>query len=165
MKIALFQPDIPQNTGTIIRTAACLDVGVDLIEPLGFVLSDKHLKRAGMDYMDMANVARHSSWQVYLDEIERLKSRNENRLILLSTSASEPYYEFEFLPTDTIVMGSESAGVPEYVHESVDARVVIPMSGKARSLNVAIACSMVLGEALRQTRSNPANQQTSQDGK
>jgi len=148
IKIALFQPDIPQNTGTIIRTAACLAVGVDLIEPMGFVLTDRHLKRAGMDYMDMANVTRHSSWQAFLAKHEAGKSR----LVLLTTGADTPYTDFKFSPNDTILLGAEGSGVPDYVHENVDARLIIPMSGNARSLNVAIACSMVLGEALRQIK-------------
>ncbi|MDH5187717.1 MAG: tRNA (cytidine(34)-2'-O)-methyltransferase [Rhodospirillaceae bacterium] len=147
MKIALFQPDIPQNTGTIIRTAACLDVGVDLIEPLGFVLTDKHLKRAGMDYLDMAHVERHSSWQAFMAKHEI----GNTKLVLLTTSGDTPYTNFKFSPSDTILLGSEGSGVPDYVHENTDARLVIPMAGKTRSLNVAIACSMVLGEALRQT--------------
>ena len=150
MKIALFQPDIPQNAGTIIRTAACLGVGVDLIEPLGFVLSDKHLKRAGMDYLNMAHVERHSSWQAFMSTREMAPGR----LVLLTTGANTPYTDFNFSIDDTILLGSESSGVPDHVHQGVDARLVIPMSGNARSLNVAIAGAMVLGEALRQGTNN-----------
>lgn len=150
IRIALFQPDIPQNTGTIIRTAACMDVGVDLIEPLGFVLSDKRLKRAGMDYVEMAHVVRHSSWQAFIGGRER--SENAGRLVLLTTGSDKSYTSFDFASTDTILLGSESSGVPDEVHNGADARLTIPMSGDARSLNVAIACGMVLGEALRQLK-------------
>ncbi len=149
IRIALFQPDIPQNTGTIIRTAACMGVGVDLIEPLGFILSDKRLKRAGMDYMDMAHVIRHSSWQAFM---ETRGQENAGRVVLLTTGAEEPYTGFNFAPEDTIILGSESSGVPDEVHSYADARLTIPMSGDARSLNVAIACGVVLGEALRQLK-------------
>ncbi len=147
IRIALFQPDIPQNTGTIIRTAACLGAGVDLIEPLGFVLSDRRLKRAGMDYVEMAHVVRHTSWQAFTQARER---ECAGRLVLLTTGACEPYTSFNFAMTDTILLGSESSGVPDEVHNQADVRLTIPMSGDARSLNVAIAGAMVLGEALRQ---------------
>ena len=150
-RIALFQPDIPQNTGTIIRTAACLGAGVDLIEPLGFVLSDKRLKRAGMDYVEMAHVVRHPSWQAFMGAREQ--ENTGGRLVLLTTGADTPYTDFSFAPTDTILLGSESSGVPDEVHSAVDARLIIPMLGRARSLNVAIAGAMVLGEALRQASS------------
>ncbi len=152
-RIALFQPDIPQNTGTIIRTAACLGAGVDLIEPLGFVLSDKRLKRAGMDYVEMAHVVRHPSWQAFMGAREQ--ENTGGRLVLLTTGADTPYTDFSFAPTDTILLGSESSGVPDEVHSAVDARLIIPMLGRARSLNVAIAGAMVLGEALRQASSGP----------
>lgn len=147
IRLALFQPDIPQNTGTIIRTCACLGLGVDLIEPLGFVLSDRRLKRAGMDYMEMAHVARHTSMQAFMDAREE-----PGRLVLITTTAQLPYTEFKFLDTDTILLGSESSGVPVEVHKRADARLVIPMKGDARSLNVAVAGAMVAGEAMRQLK-------------
>lgn len=147
IRLALFQPDIPQNTGTIIRTCACLGLGVDLIEPLGFVLSDRRLKRAGMDYMEMAHVARHTSMQAFMDARE-----GPGRLVLITTTAQLPYTEFKFLDTDTILLGSESSGVPVEVHKRADARLVIPMKGDARSLNVAVAGAMVAGEAMRQLK-------------
>ncbi len=149
MRIALFQPDIPQNTGTIIRTAKCLDVGVDIIEPCGFVFDDKKLKRSGMDYLDTADVKRFNSWQDFLENKEK------GRLILLTTKAEAAYYDFKFLKNDTLLLGRESAGAPDFVHEKADARIIIPMEKSSRSLNIAISCSMVLGEALRQTKSFP----------
>lgn len=148
MKIALYQPDIPQNTGTILRTAACLGVGVDVIEPCGFVFSDKHLKRAGMDYLDLAQVERHVSWTAFQAKRQAEEGR---RLVLLTTKGAVPYTDFEFRDNDVLLLGSESTGVPEDVHHAVDSRVLIPMEEGARSLNVAIAGAMVLGEALRQT--------------
>jgi len=150
MKIALFEPDIAQNTGTLVRTAACLGVGLEIIEPCGFVFSDKHLKRAGMDYLDMVAVLRHADWAAF----EALRRTPQGRrVVLLTTKAATPYTDFAFHPDDVLLLGSESRGVPESVHDSADARVTIPMAPGARSLNVAIAGAMVLGEALRQTRS------------
>ena len=147
MKIALYQPDIPQNTGTILRTAACLGVGVDVIEPCGFIFSDKHLKRAGMDYLDFAQVERHSGWAAF----QALRQAEEGRrLVLLTTKGAVPYTDFEYKEDDVLLLGSESSGVPEDVHAAVDARITIPMVEGARSLNVAISGAMVLGEALRQ---------------
>jgi tRNA (cytidine/uridine-2'-O-)-methyltransferase len=153
MKIALFEPDIPQNTGTIIRMAACLGVGVDVIEPCGFVFSDKHLKRSGMDYLDMVEVVRHADWAAFVKTRQKGDGR---RLVLLTTKGATPYTQFNFTPGDVLVLGSESKGAADFVHDSVDARVTVPMVGGARSLNVAMACAMVLGEALRQTRSPSA---------
>ena len=150
MRIALYQPDIPQNTGTLLRLGACLDVSIDIIEPCGFLFSERTLKRAGMDYLDMVQYRRHDSWDDFL------RYRNENRdeygrLVLLTTKANKAYTEFEFLPNDVILMGRESAGVPQEVHDLVDARLLIPMNEKARSINVAVSATMVIGEALRQT--------------
>lgn len=144
MRLALFEPDIPQNTGTLIRLGACLGVSVDIIEPCGFTFSDRSLRRAGMDYVERATIDRHASWAAFL------KKEGKNRIILLSTRAAEPYTGFKFEPDDILLLGRESAGVPDEVHERADARVLIPMAEGARSLNVALAWAMVLGEAMRQ---------------
>lgn len=144
MRLALFQPDIPQNTGAILRLAACMGVSVDLIEPAGFVLSDRRLKRAGMDYLDHVELARHSSWEAY-------SRARTGRLVLLTTESRRAYTDFAFDDTDTLLLGRESAGVPRSVHDAADARLRIPMAPAARSLNVALAAAMVLSEALRQT--------------
>ena len=150
MRIALYEPDIPQNSGAILRLAACMDVAVDIIEPCGFVLDDNRLRRAGMDYLDLVTVLRHKSWSAFRE------GERTGRLILLTTCGTEPYHRFSYAPNDTLLLGRESAGVPPSVHEAVDARVVIPMASGARSLNVALAAAIVLGEALRQTESLPA---------
>jgi tRNA (cytidine/uridine-2'-O-)-methyltransferase len=145
IRLALYQPDIPQNTGTLMRLCACLGVGLDVIEPCGFVLSDKNLRRAGMDYLDQLNWRRHADWAAF-------QARKSGRLIVLSTQASENYTDFIFQNTDTLLLGRESSGLPADIHDSADARIIIPMQSGMRSLNVAIAGAMVLGEALRQTR-------------
>jgi len=147
MRLALFQPDIPQNAGTMLRTAACLGVAVDLIGPLGFVFSDKQLRRAGMDYLENADITRHESWAAF----EESPARKEQRLVLLSTRAEAPYTDFAYRPADILMVGRESAGVPDDVYAACDAHVRVPMAPGARSLNVAAAAAMVLGEALRQT--------------
>jgi tRNA (cytidine/uridine-2'-O-)-methyltransferase len=144
MRLALFEPDIPQNAGALLRLGACLNVGVDIIEPCGFLLTDKGLKRAGMDYLERAELRRHTSWDRFQAE------RNKGRLVLLTTRAAQPYTGFAFAPGDTLLVGRESAGVPDTVHNAADARLLIPMQAGARSLNVAQAAAMVLGEALRQ---------------
>lgn len=146
MRLALYEPDIPQNTGAMMRLAACLGVPLDLIEPAGFLLSDRRLKRAGMDYLDALEMTRHRSWEAFLE------SRSpQSRLVLLTTRGSLLYHRFVFEPDDILLVGRESAGVPDAVHEAADARLRVPMRGGARSLNVALAAAMVLGEALRQT--------------
>ena len=146
IRIALFQPDIPGNTGTILRMAACLGIGVDVILPAGFDLSDRALKRAGMDYLEMASLTRHDDFARFED-----KRRAEgSRLVLFSTRAALPYTDFEFTPGDILLFGRESSGVPEHVHDCADARLTIPMRGGGRSLNVALAAAMAAGEALRQ---------------
>ena len=145
MRLALYEPDIPQNTGAILRLAACFGVALDVIEPAGFVLDDRRLKRAGMDYAARASLARHPSWQRFL------ASRAGGRLVLLTTMGSVAYHRFAFRPDDTLLLGRESAGVPQGVHDAVDARLRIPMVEGARSLNVAVAAAIVLAEALRQT--------------
>ena len=146
MRIALYQPDIPQNTGAIMRLAACLGVPLDLIEPAGFLLGDRRLKRVGMDYLELLDLTRHRSWAAFLDG-----RPPRHRLILLTTRAPLPYHRFVFEPDDILLLGRESAGVPDEVHAAADARLRIPLSEGARSLNVALATAMVLGEALRQT--------------
>ncbi len=148
MRLALYQPDIPQNTGAVLRLAACLGVGVDIIEPCGFVWSDARLRRAGMDYLDQVAVVRHASWQAY-------RAASRGRLALLTTRATTPYTAFEFQTGDTLLLGRESAGAPPEVHRAADARLSIPMAPGARSLNVALVAAMVLGEALRQTGDFP----------
>ena len=149
MRIALYQPDIPQNTGTLLRLGACLDVELDIIEPCGFMFTDSNLKRAGMDYLDLVTYRKHNSWQDFLEYREEHKDEY-GRLVLLTTKAELSYTKFEFLENDVLLLGRESAGVPQIVHNIVDARVVIPMNEKARSINVAVSATMVVGEALRQ---------------
>jgi len=151
MRIALYQPDIPQNTGAIMRLAACLGVPLDLIEPAGFLLSDRRLKRAGMDYLEALELTRHRSWNAFLE-----RRPPEARLILLTTRGVVPYHRFMFQRDDILLLGRETAGVPEAVHGLADARLRIPMREGVRSLNVALAAAMVLGEALRQTGLLPA---------
>lgn len=145
MRLALYEPDIPQNAGAIMRLAACLGVAVDLIEPCGFVLDDRRLRRAGMDYLDRLVLARHESWRAYVAQ------RSPGRLVLLTTTAETPHTAFAFQPRDTLLLGRESAGAPETVHAAADARLRVPMVPGLRSLNVALTAAMVLGEALRQT--------------
>ncbi|WP_378949421.1 tRNA (cytidine(34)-2'-O)-methyltransferase [Mesorhizobium sp. ANAO-SY3R2] len=146
LRIALYQPDIAGNTGTILRMAACLGVAVDLIEPAGFDISDRSLKRAGMDYLEMATLTRH----VDFDRFEQWRRSEGRRLVLLSTKAALPYTDFAFRAGDIVMLGRESAGVPDHVHNLADERLIIPMPGGGRSLNVALSAAMVAGEALRQ---------------
>lgn len=146
LRIALYQPDIAGNTGTILRFAACLGLGVDIIEPAGFPLSDKALKRAGMDYLEMAALTRHIDWNAFED----WRKQDGRRLVLLSTKATIPYTSFSFADGDILLFGRESAGVPDAVHQAADARLTIPMQGAARSINVALSVAMVAGEAVRQ---------------
>ncbi|MEM8689257.1 MAG: tRNA (cytidine(34)-2'-O)-methyltransferase [Pseudomonadota bacterium] len=144
LSLALYQPDIPQNTGTLLRLGACLGVRVHVIEPTGFIWSQKSLKRAGMDYLDQVDLVRHRSYEAFCSEIA------DFRMILLSTRGATPYVDFSFRPDDVLLLGRESAGVPECVHTDADAAIVVPMRPQARSLNVAVTGAMVLGEALRQ---------------
>ncbi len=155
MRLALFQPDIPQNTGTLLRLGACLDIELDIIEPCGFIFSERTLKRAGMDYLDMVRYRRHHSWEHFL-QYRAEHPEEYGRIVLLTTHASEPYYNFEFRPNDIILMGRESAGVPEEVHQTADARLLIPMNHNAWSINVAVSAVMVVGECLRQVNGFPA---------
>ncbi|MFP3943864.1 MAG: tRNA (cytidine(34)-2'-O)-methyltransferase [Alphaproteobacteria bacterium] len=152
MRLALYQPDIPQNTGTLIRLGACLGAAVDIIGPCGFPVSDKALKRAALDYADAADIRHHRSWSAFLEAPER----RAGRLVLLTTQARRHYTEERYGPGDTLLLGSESAGAPPFVHDAADSRVRIPLRPGLRSLNVAVAASMVLGEALRQTGGFPA---------
>lgn len=152
IQLALFEPDIPQNAGALIRLCACLDVTLDVIEPCGFLFTDKHLKRAGMDYLEQANIVRHASWETF----QNTRKQQKGRLVLLTSKASAPYTEFAFAPSDIILLGRESAGVPDFVHAAADARLRIPLRNGLRSINVAQAGSMALGEALRQTGGFPA---------
>lgn len=148
MRIALYQPDIPGNTGAILRLAACLGFTVDLIEPAGFDLSDKNLKRAGMDYLERAALVRHSSWEVF----DRWRREEKRRLLLFTTKAQVHYTEVSYIEGDILIFGRESVGAPDFVHEAADARLVIPMEKGARSLNLAMSAAMAAGEALRQLR-------------
>ncbi|MGD9866785.1 MAG: tRNA (cytidine(34)-2'-O)-methyltransferase [Hyphomicrobiales bacterium] len=147
MQIALYQPDIPQNTGTILRLAACLGVPVHLIGPAGFDATDRGLKRAGLDYLAQADIRRHSSFEAF----QGWRSGASARLVLLTTRARMPYFRFSFRETDILMLGRESAGVPEDVSQAANARLLIPLRPGMRSLNVAAAAAMVVGEALRQT--------------
>ena len=145
MRIALFQPDIPQNAGAIFRLGACLDIPVDVIEPCGFVLDDRRLKRVAMDYGCQADIERHSSWDAWRS------ARAGARTILLTTQGDVGYTDFVFDAGDILLLGRESAGVPAEVHDTADARLIVSMASGARSLNVVTAAAMVVGEALRQT--------------
>jgi tRNA (cytidine/uridine-2'-O-)-methyltransferase len=150
LMLTLYQPDIPQNAGTLLRTCACLGVPASIIEPAGFPTSDRHFRRAGMDYLDHVEIIRHSSFAAF--QTWRAESRPLRRLVLLSTAAEMDYLDAVYEPNDIIMVGRESAGVPETVHEAADLRVTIRMKPPMRSLNVAIAAALVLGEALRQIR-------------
>ncbi len=150
MRLALFQPDIPQNLGAAIRLAACLGVSLDVIEPCGFPLSDTAIRRAALDYADIADVERHLDWNIF-----HTKRIGYGRLILLTTKAATPLHTFEFQPDDVLLLGRESAGVPYEVHTAADARLYIPLVPGARSLNVVTAATLALGEALRQTGGFP----------
>lgn len=147
LRIALYQPDIPGNTGTILRLSACLGLGVDIIEPAGFDISDRNLKRAGMDYIAAVKLARH----VNRNRFEDWRKPTGRRLILASTKAAVAYTDFSFRPDDILMFGRESAGVPDEVHGAADARILIPMVEGQRSINVAMSVAMIAGEALRQT--------------
>jgi tRNA (cytidine/uridine-2'-O-)-methyltransferase len=149
MQIALFQPDIPQNTGTILRLCACLGAAAHIIEPAGFPVSDRHFRRAGMDYLDQVSIMRHDSWSKF----DQWRSNEGYRLILFTTKGVSSYLDYRYEATDILLFGRESAGVPDEVVARADARLVIPILPGLRSLNVAMAAAMALGEALRQTGS------------
>jgi len=151
LRLALYQPDIPQNAGTILRLAACLDVPVSVIAPAGFDMSDRALRRAGLDYLDHVQISRHASFAAFCDDM-----RAENsRIVLLTRHAEAAYHHFAFSRRDVLLLGRESAGAPKAVHEAADGRISVPMRPGLRSLNVAVAAAMVLGEALRQTGAFP----------
>ncbi|MGO4682893.1 tRNA (cytidine(34)-2'-O)-methyltransferase [Hyphomicrobium sp. 2TAF46] len=155
MRLALYQPDIAQNTGTILRLCACFGIPVDVIGPAGFDMSDRALKRAALDYLPHVEIARHVGFDSFMAERSAVSSPSPGRLVLLTTKASTSHYDFRFAPDDTLMLGRESAGVPDSVHDRVDARITIPMRPGLRSLNVAVAAAIVLGEALRQTNGYP----------
>lgn len=146
LRLALYQPDIPGNTGAILRLGACLGIGVEIIGPAGFDLSDRSLKRAGMDYLELAALTRHDDFSAF----ETWRRAGSRRLVLFSTKAAQPYTHFPFSPADVLIFGRESAGVPDHVHDAADARLLIPMQANTRSLNVALAAAMAAGEAVRQ---------------
>lgn len=154
MQIALFQPDIPQNTGTILRLCACLDVAAHIIEPAGFPVSDRHFRRSGMDYLDQVSLTRHDSWSKF----EQWRREKGHRLVLFSTKGADSYLDYRYRPDDILLLGRESAGVPDEVVTAADTRLVIPIQPGMRSLNVAVAAAMALGEALRQIRHAPVEE-------
>ena len=153
IRLALYEPDIPQNTGTVLRLAACMAVGVDVIEPCGFVWDEKKMRRSGMDYLDHVALVRHASWSAF----DATNTANEGRIILLSTKAEQSHTDFSYQNNDVLLLGRESAGVPGHVHEAASARIRIPMAPTMRSINVAMSAAMVLGEALRQLNAYPPN--------
>ena len=144
INLALYQPDIPQNTGAAIRLAACLGLKLDIIEPCGFPWDDAKIRRAAMDYIDHIEIHRHTSWNMFR------KIYTGRRVILMTTRAAQSYLDFTYEKGDILLAGRESAGVPDEVHAACDGRILIPMSGGVRSLNVINACAMITGEALRQ---------------
>ena len=146
LMLALYQPDIPQNAGTMLRACACLGLDAAIIEPAGFPVSDRHFRRAGMDYLDHVRIDRHISFA----DFELWRARAGRRLVLLTTSGAQNYCHFAYRPGDILMVGRESAGAPADVHEAADGRVVIPVRAGLRSLNVAVAAAMAMGEALRQ---------------
>ena len=145
MRLVLYQPDIPQNAGALMRLAACLGVALDIVEPCGFLLDDRRMKRAGMDYLDRLDRTVWPGWETYST------AGHAGRLVLLTTAGDTGYADYRFADDDRLMVGRESAGVPVEVHQAADARLVVPMQPGVRSLNVALTAAMVLGEALRQT--------------
>ena len=150
MRIALYQPDIPQNTGTILRLAACLEIEAHLIEPAGFPTSDRAFRRAGMDYLDRVALMRHTSWEAF----EGWRRTQGLRLVLFTTRAATSYLDHAFTQRDVLMFGRESAGVPDAVHAAAEVRLKVPMRADLRALNVAMTCAMAVGEALRQVGSS-----------
>ncbi len=147
MRLALYQPDIPQNAGTILRLAACLGVPVDIILPAGFDVSDRNLRRAGLDYLDSVDLTRHVDWSAF----DAARRAGGQRLVLATTKGAVAHVAFAFQPRDTLLLGRETSGVPDVVHQAADGRVRIPMRDGMRSLNIAVSAAIVLSEALRQT--------------
>lgn len=160
MRLALFQPDIPQNLGGAIRLCGCMSATLEIIEPCGFPLSERLVRRAALDYAALARVIRHDSWDRFL----AADARREGRLVLFTTRAAGRFTDFAFAPGDTLLFGRESAGAPEAVHAAAEASLVIPLAPGARSLNVVAAAAMALGEALRQTCGFPAAAKAVQAG-
>jgi tRNA (cytidine/uridine-2'-O-)-methyltransferase len=150
MQIALFQPDIPQNTGTILRLCACMDVAAHIIEPAGFAISSPRFRRAGMDYLDQVTLTRHDSWSKF----DQWRNDAGCRLVLFTTKGAGSYLDYRYQTADILLFGRETAGVTDEVAAAADARLVIPIKPSLRSLNVAMAAAMALGEALRQTRAD-----------
>ena len=148
MRIVLYAPDIPQNTGTILRLCACLGIEAHIVEPAGFATSDRAFRRAGMDYLDQVKLVRHAAWTAF----ESWRRTERLQLVLFTTKAATPYLDHRFRPDEVLLFGRESSGVPEEVHAVADARLVIPMRPGLRSLNVAMAAAMAVGEAMRQLR-------------
>lgn len=151
LRLALYEPDIPQNTGTLLRTAACLGFAVDLIEPAGFAITDKNLRRAGLDYLPAATLTRHASWAAF----EAWRATTSRRLVLLTTRADASAFDFSWRGDDVVLVGRESAGVPDHVHAAAAARLKVPMRPGFRSLNVALTAAMVMGQALSATGGLP----------
>lgn len=149
MRLALFQPDIPQNVGAVVRLAACFGVPLDVIAPLGFIWDERRLKRVGMDYLDAAEITHHRGWDAFRNAI------GDARLVLLTTKGATPLPEFGFRPDDVLLLGRESAGVPDEVHDAADARLVVPIRKSTRSLNVAQTAAIAIAEGLRQTGGFP----------
>ncbi|MSO93806.1 MAG: tRNA (cytidine(34)-2'-O)-methyltransferase [Rhodospirillales bacterium] len=153
MRLVLFEPDIPQNTGNLLRTATCMSVPVEIIGPCGFVFSDRRFKRAGLDYLDRAAVSHHASWRAFSEA--RRSAPRKGRLVLLTTKGSIRHSDFRFEAGDALMVGSEERGVPDFVHAAADARIRIPIAPELRSLNVAVAGAIVIAEALRQLDAFP----------
>lgn len=151
LAIALFQPDIPQNTGTILRTAACLGLTVHIIEPAGFAINDGALRRAGLDYLPAASLERHVNWEAFL----AWRTREGRRLVLATTRAKPIHTDFAFQGDDVLLFGRESSGAPAFVHDAAEARIAVPMMPGMRSLNLAVSVAIIAGEALRQTNAFP----------
>lgn len=146
ISIAMYQPDIPQNLGAMIRLAACMGADLHVIEPTSFPYDERKIRQSAMDYIENITIQRHTSWDEFKDAMK------DRRIVLMTTKGAKPYVDFEFRPDDVLLAGSESAGVPQNVHEQVGERIVIPMQKGLRSLNIVNATSMILGEALRQTQ-------------
>lgn len=155
LRLALYQPDIPQNTGTILRLGACLGVGIDVIGPTGFDMSDRALRRAAMDYLQHVELVRHADF----DQFYAARRKSGSRIVLLTSRGVMSLYDMRFAAGDVLLLGRESAGVPDRVHHAADASIAIPMRPQLRSLNIAVAAAMAIGEALRQTGELPAKDQ------
>lgn len=151
LHVAFFQPDMPQNVGAAMRLCACMGVPLHIIEPCGFLWKEKEFRRSGMDYRQLVDLYRHTSWEKFLETGQDQKAPS-SRLILMTTKGATPLYEFTFQAGDILLMGQESKGAPDYVHEAADARIVIPMHGQSRSLNIVNACAIALGEGIRQIK-------------